>query len=268
MSTGFSTTRLRRLRKNAALRTLFQETEFNLSDLILPIFVEEEVDDFGVIESMPGVLRIPEARLAGEIDEIDAIDGVSSFGRLEQVVGDILVGIVDGDEPQHDGAPGHALEFLDFDAGSGRLTVSRRDRLGGPQERRCAEQAQYRDGYCNHCAHRFLPSELLGSGGEPPRSAATRRLTRHCPDRCPTSRSHSTLSSLLYEFNKNLGALARRISLGRAAMRDATPLGCAIRSIGMTLAWKFSGGRSCGHVQHLVTAMVDVNRALPRPPER
>jgi porphobilinogen synthase len=82
MSTGFSTTRLRRLRKNAALRTLFQETEFNLSDLILPIFVEEEVADFGVIESMPGVLRIPEARLAGEIERYAraGVRAVMTFG--------------------------------------------------------------------------------------------------------------------------------------------------------------------------------------------
>src|SRR5580658_7118065 len=46
--------------------------------------------------------------LAGEIEEIDAVDSVSPFCRLEQVVGDILVGIVDGDEPQHDGTAGHA----------------------------------------------------------------------------------------------------------------------------------------------------------------
>ncbi|WP_028534894.1 porphobilinogen synthase [Paludibacterium yongneupense] len=82
MSNGFSTSRMRRLRKNASLRTLFQETEFKLSDLILPIFVEEEVSDFGVIEAMPGVLRIPESRLAAEIERYAraGIRAVMTFG--------------------------------------------------------------------------------------------------------------------------------------------------------------------------------------------
>jgi porphobilinogen synthase len=73
---------MRRLRKNASLRNLFQETEFNLSDLILPIFVEEEVSDFGTIEAMPGVLRIPESRLASEIERYAraGIKAVMTFG--------------------------------------------------------------------------------------------------------------------------------------------------------------------------------------------
>jgi len=82
MSNGFSVSRMRRLRKNASLRTLFQEAEFTLDDLILPIFVEEEVSDFGVIEAMPGVLRIPEARLASEIERYAraGIRAVMTFG--------------------------------------------------------------------------------------------------------------------------------------------------------------------------------------------
>ena len=82
MSNGFSVSRMRRLRKNASLRNLFQETEFNLSDLILPIFVEEEVSDFGTIEAMPGVLRIPESRLASEIERYAraGIKAVMTFG--------------------------------------------------------------------------------------------------------------------------------------------------------------------------------------------
>ena len=34
-----------------------------LKDLIYPIFVEEELDDFAPVESMPGVVRIPEQKL-------------------------------------------------------------------------------------------------------------------------------------------------------------------------------------------------------------
>lgn len=59
MSNQFPSVRPRRLRQNESLRTIFQETEFRLEDLILPIFVEEGIDDFVPISSMPGVNRIP-----------------------------------------------------------------------------------------------------------------------------------------------------------------------------------------------------------------
>ena len=51
-------TRPRRLRQSAALRALFEETTLSLNDLVLPIFVEEEIDDYKAIEAMPGVMRI------------------------------------------------------------------------------------------------------------------------------------------------------------------------------------------------------------------
>ena len=35
--------RPRRLRKSAALRAMFEETTLSLNDLVLPIFVEEEL---------------------------------------------------------------------------------------------------------------------------------------------------------------------------------------------------------------------------------
>ncbi|MDI8896827.1 porphobilinogen synthase, partial [Salmonella enterica subsp. enterica serovar Montevideo] len=31
----------------------------SLNDLVLPIFVEEELDDYKAIDAMPGVMRIP-----------------------------------------------------------------------------------------------------------------------------------------------------------------------------------------------------------------
>ena len=49
-------TRPRRLRQSAALRALFEETTLSLNDLVLPIFVEEEIDDYKAIEAMPGVM--------------------------------------------------------------------------------------------------------------------------------------------------------------------------------------------------------------------
>jgi porphobilinogen synthase len=82
MSSQFPEARPRRLRRNASLRSLFQETEFSLNDLVLPIFVEEEIDDFVPIKSMPGVMRIPESKLAGEIERYAraGIKSVMTFG--------------------------------------------------------------------------------------------------------------------------------------------------------------------------------------------
>ena len=63
MSPAFPLTRFRRLRATQALRDLLQETTVTLNDLIYPIFVEEELDDFAPVDSMPGVFRIPERKL-------------------------------------------------------------------------------------------------------------------------------------------------------------------------------------------------------------
>ncbi|MDU4267976.1 MAG: porphobilinogen synthase, partial [Enterobacter hormaechei] len=41
--------RPRRLRKSPALRAMFEETTLTLNDLVLPIFVEEEIDDYKAI---------------------------------------------------------------------------------------------------------------------------------------------------------------------------------------------------------------------------
>jgi porphobilinogen synthase len=74
--------RPRRLRRTESLRSMFQETEFRLDDLVLPIFVEEGVSDFVPIKSMPGVVRIPESKLAGEIERFAraGIKSVMTFG--------------------------------------------------------------------------------------------------------------------------------------------------------------------------------------------
>ena len=82
MSSLFPAARPRRLRSNENFRSLFQESEFTLSDLVLPIFVEEEIDEFVPIKSMPGVQRIPESKLAQEVERYAraGIKSVMTFG--------------------------------------------------------------------------------------------------------------------------------------------------------------------------------------------
>lgn len=78
----FPTTRLRRLRRTEALRSLVRETHVTAHDLILPIFIEEGIDAPVPIDSMPGVSRIPERHLAREIEAIarDGVRAVMLFG--------------------------------------------------------------------------------------------------------------------------------------------------------------------------------------------
>jgi porphobilinogen synthase len=82
MSGGYPVVRPRRLRKSPSLRTLFQETELSVDDLVLPIFVEEEVSDFQEIRSMPGVSRIPVSKLASEVERYAraGIRAIMTFG--------------------------------------------------------------------------------------------------------------------------------------------------------------------------------------------
>ncbi|CAM3649681.1 delta-aminolevulinic acid dehydratase [Rouxiella silvae] len=82
MSNQFPSLRPRRLRQSDSMRALFQETEFSVNDLVLPIFVEEETSEYTVIETMPGVLRIPESKLAYEIERYAkaGIRSVMTFG--------------------------------------------------------------------------------------------------------------------------------------------------------------------------------------------
>src|SRR6195952_2329211 len=78
----FPTVRLRRLRSSPAMRDLLQEHTVSLNDLIYPIFVEEELDDFAPVESMPGVFRIPERKLDGAKKKIAplGIKAMMTFG--------------------------------------------------------------------------------------------------------------------------------------------------------------------------------------------
>jgi len=82
MPATFPLSRMRRLRANPQLRELFRETEINPRDLVLPIFVDEGASDFVDIKSMPGVRRIPEAKLAQEVERYARVGlrSVMTFG--------------------------------------------------------------------------------------------------------------------------------------------------------------------------------------------
>lgn len=56
--------RFRRLRRTSTLRSLVREHRLNAEDFVLPLFIEEGIDEPVAIESMPGVVRYPEAQLA------------------------------------------------------------------------------------------------------------------------------------------------------------------------------------------------------------
>ncbi len=73
---------MRRLRATPQLRELFRETEINPRDLVLPIFVDEGASDFIDITSMPGVRRIPESKLAQEVERYAraGLRSVMTFG--------------------------------------------------------------------------------------------------------------------------------------------------------------------------------------------
>ena len=56
--------RFRRLRRTAALRDMVRQTHLRVEDLILPLFIEEDISEAVAIASMPGVYRYPEKDLA------------------------------------------------------------------------------------------------------------------------------------------------------------------------------------------------------------
>ena len=69
--------RLRRLRKDH-LRPLFRETKFDLNDLIMPIFVDENISEPKKINSMPGYYRIPVIDVADEVGKVMEL-GLKAF---------------------------------------------------------------------------------------------------------------------------------------------------------------------------------------------
>ena len=79
---AFPIVRMRRLRRNASIRDLFQETRVSVRDLVCPIFVQDGINAPLNIESMPDIKRIPISSLVDEIQEIIdlGIRGIVLFG--------------------------------------------------------------------------------------------------------------------------------------------------------------------------------------------
>src|SRR5213079_3622933 len=58
--------RPRRLRRSPALRNLVRETQLSVHDFVLPLFVNEKLDEPRPIASMQGVSQLPLKQIADE----------------------------------------------------------------------------------------------------------------------------------------------------------------------------------------------------------
>jgi porphobilinogen synthase len=78
----FPKVRLRRLRKNSAIRDLLQETRISSNDLIFPLFVEEGIKNSKNILSMQDIQRIPLSKVVDVVSDILnlGIKGIVIFG--------------------------------------------------------------------------------------------------------------------------------------------------------------------------------------------
>src|SRR5690606_18507664 len=65
--TAFPVTRLRRLRRTAALRELVAETTVRTSDLVAPLFVRQGISEPAPIASLPGVVQHTRDSLRAEV---------------------------------------------------------------------------------------------------------------------------------------------------------------------------------------------------------
>jgi porphobilinogen synthase len=76
------TDRPRRLRQSDTMRRLVRETRLSVDDLILPIFVEEDISEPQPITSMPGIYRQTERSLAAMMKQVEAarVPAVMLFG--------------------------------------------------------------------------------------------------------------------------------------------------------------------------------------------
>ncbi len=74
--------RLRRLRKTPAMRVLLQEHHLRTEDLILPVFVEENLKKRTAIKSLPGVFRETETSLVSALQDAEkaGLKAVILFG--------------------------------------------------------------------------------------------------------------------------------------------------------------------------------------------
>jgi porphobilinogen synthase len=79
---AFPTVRLRRLRRNNAIRDLLQEIHLSVKDLICPLFIQEGIKKPEPIESMPAIQRIPLSKTIEEVQELSdlGIGAIILFG--------------------------------------------------------------------------------------------------------------------------------------------------------------------------------------------
>ena len=79
---GFPVTRLRRLRRTAALRDMFRETALSRSDLIYPLFIVEGDGVKKEISSMPGQFQMSVDNVLRECEELQelGLNSVLLFG--------------------------------------------------------------------------------------------------------------------------------------------------------------------------------------------
>src|ERR1043165_4567522 len=73
----FPHVRMRRLRRTPQIRDLIRETELNLNDLVMPLFIKYGKDRKDPINSMPGLFQLSPDNLVAEIRELKAL-GVQS----------------------------------------------------------------------------------------------------------------------------------------------------------------------------------------------
>ena len=67
---SFPSIRLRRLRKSSAIRDLLQEIHLSVKDLVCPIFVQEGIKKPELIDSMPGIQRLPLSQIVDQMQDI------------------------------------------------------------------------------------------------------------------------------------------------------------------------------------------------------
>ena len=66
--------RLKRLRKNAAVRNMLQETRLSVSELIAPLFISETLTSKREIKSMPGLFQLTLNDLPDEINTLSELN--------------------------------------------------------------------------------------------------------------------------------------------------------------------------------------------------
>src|SRR5690606_5277162 len=90
----FPYTRMRRLRRSAALRSLVAETRLEAKDLIQPFFIRDGKSLVEEIDSMPGIARLSIDRLLERLNEVVSL-GIPAI---------VLFPLIEAEHKTNDGA--------------------------------------------------------------------------------------------------------------------------------------------------------------------